>query len=599
MTNKLKYFLFIIISCIIYNTAHAQNQQWVEGFDTIAFHHDKPRRTLDFRGWANGYMTAKWWVPGEMKNNILSWKTAVVPEKEPATFEFIASYSILPPEITVGPSVEVSVNGHDALTFTLGKMLDFTWKNGAYSLKYISKRVEFPYFGDQREFELNGNSGIYQLSVPASAVEAGKPATIEVKILPFERWHNGWFMIKTRKDVLHQNMETLEGEIESLRNDMNRVNEQTDILATKLYAKMLGTDTFKNQIIYTDGYHHLHPADLIPLHNGDILLMCREGTEHISVDGNVIMLRSKDGGKTWGDKQVVGGIKDLDEREGCGVQLRNGTIVVGIFYNNLYNGDGSYINLTGKRTPGHHPELHGLGAYIITSKDNGHTWSAPDFINTKGMPFTNLEGPTHSPIQLPDGSILMGVIGYSLHGDRKDNAAVMLRSIDMGKTWKYLSTIADDPGGKHGGFAEPGIVRTKSGRIVAMIRTPYLNGAVWTAYSDDGGKTWLNLHATPMIGHPCDIIQLKDGRLLATYGIRPGRHTEPGGVRACFSNDNGKTWDINAEVPLRSDFINWDIGYPESLQLPDGNILTAYYFNLFGRYFIGETFWNPNSIVNK
>ena len=90
-----------------------------------------------------------------------------------------------------------------------------------------------------------------------------------------------------------------------------------------------------------------------------------------------------------------------------------------------------------------------------------------------------------------------------------------------------------------------------------------------------------------------DVIQLSDGRLMATYGLRPPHHALPGGVRACFSKDNGKTWDMDTEVQIRNDFINWDIGYPESLQLADGSILTVYYYNLFGRYFIGGTHWKP------
>ena len=49
------------------------------------------------------------------------------------------------------------------------------------------------------------------------------------------------------------------------------------------------------------------------------------------------MLRSRDDGKTWGEKQTIAAIKDLDEREGCGLQLRDGTILVGVFYNNLYD----------------------------------------------------------------------------------------------------------------------------------------------------------------------------------------------------------------------------------------------------------------------
>ncbi|MEO6933515.1 MAG: sialidase family protein, partial [Chitinophagaceae bacterium] len=342
----------------------------------------------------------------------------------------------------------------------------------------------------------------------------------------------------------------------------------------------------------TDGFRHLHPADIIRLKNGDLLVLAREGTEHFANDGDIIMLRSKDGGKTWGQKQVISAIKDLDEREGCGIQLKDGTIVVGVYYNNLYNADGTYdwdhrIQKTGDTNS------RFLGAHIITSKDNGYTWSKASFIDTKGMPFSSIEGPTDAPIEMPDGSIVMGIIGYGLNGDKENYAAVMIRSADKGKSWKYLSAMASDPGGKLRGFLEPGIVRTKTGRIIAGLRNEAPEGAIWMTYSDDDGKTWVPAWKTDMIGHPVDLIQLKDGRVMATYGIREGRHTTPAGIRACFSNDNGKTWDIKKEVQLRNDFYNWDIGYPESLQMANGEVMTVYYFNLFGKYFLGSTFWKP------
>ena len=93
-------------------------------------------------------------------------------------------------------------------------------------------------------------------------------------------------------------------------------------------------------------------------------------------------------------------------------------------------------------------------------------------------------------------------------------------------------------------------------------------------------------------GHPTDLVQLSDGRLLASYGVRT-QHAQPEGVRACFSSDNGETWDIQTEVQIRNDFSNWDVGYPESLELPDGRVLTVYYGNLFGKYFLGGTYWKP------
>ena len=82
--------------------------------------------------------------------------------------------------------------------------------------------------------------------------------------------------------------------------------------------------------------------------------------------------------------------------------------------------------------------------------------------------------------------------------------------------------MAEDPGGKLGHFQEPGIVRTKTGRIVAAIRNQGQDNAIWTTCSDDDGKTWTPVKQSPMIGHPADLIQLADGRLLCTYGQSRG-----------------------------------------------------------------------------
>jgi sialidase-1 len=346
----------------------------------------------------------------------------------------------------------------------------------------------------------------------------------------------------------------------------------------------------KHDVIYTSGFRHLHPADLIKLKNGEWLLLSREGAEHIANDGDVILLRSKDQGKTWGQKQTIANIKNFDEREGCGVQMKDGTIVVAVFYNDLYFSDGIYYHWRLEQPMKRDSVPPKIGTYTITSTDNGHTWSKPNFIDIAGMPVNGLEGPTDAPIEMPDGSIGMAITGYSLHGDPKNSGTIFIRSTDKGKTWKYVATIASDPGGKLGNFVEPGIVRTKTGRLVAGLRNHGPDQAIWMSYSDDDGKTWAPIWKTDMIGHPVDLIQLSDGRLMASYGIREV-HAKPGGIRVCFSSDNGKTWDIKTERQLRSDFINVDVGYPETIELPGGNMFTAYYYNLFGKYFLGSTFW--------
>ena len=95
--------------------------------------------------------------------------------------------------------------------------------------------------------------------------------------------------------------------------------------------------------------------------------------------------------------------------------------------------------------------------------------------------------------------------------------------------------------------------------------------------TDDNGLTWnfLNKPAESTggsVGNPPSMIKLKDGRLAITYGFR----SEPYGIRARLSNDNGLTW--GEEVNLRGDGW-WDLGYPRTVQRPDGKIVMVYYFN--------------------
>lgn len=95
---------------------------------------------------------------------------------------------------------------------------------------------------------------------------------------------------------------------------------------------------------------------------------------------------------------------------------------------------------------------------------------------------------------------------------------------------------------------------------------------MWESYSDDGGKTWAAPFATPLWGHPPHLMLLSNGRVLCSYGYR----RPPFGQRACLSND-GVHWDLSDEVILRDDAPNSDLGYPVSVELEPGVILTVYY----------------------
>ena len=99
------------------------------------------------------------------------------------------------------------------------------------------------------------------------------------------------------------------------------------------------------------------------------------------------------------------------------------------------------------------------------------------------------------------------------------------------------------------------------------------DGAVCLTQSGDGGKTWSDpAKLTPAAVHPADLTALPDGRVLLTCGDR----RRPFGVRAVMRDASG-AFDWNQSVPLVTDAVSSDCGYPSSVPLKDGRILTVYY----------------------
>ena len=64
-------------------------------------------------------------------------------------------------------------------------------------------------------------------------------------------------------------------------------------------------------------------------------------------------------------------------------------------------------------------------------------------------------------------------------------------------------------------------------------------------------------------------------------------------MRACLSADGGETWDVAHEVIIRDDGLDRDMGYPSSVQLNDGRVLTVYYWHGEDQVpYLEGSFWN-------
>ena len=307
-------------------------------------------------------------------------------------------------------------------------------------------------------------------------------------------------------------------------------------------------------------------------------------------DGSIMLIRSQDRGQTWDQSTHV---VAMEQRKTWGFTspglklLRDGTIIVVAHAN-------AEVALR------HRQQCLFRGGYIARSTDGGITWSVPEPIKAYPIQTPNI---WDNPLELEDGSLLLGVSGTVTHaratsataGHFDPSRAALLKSDDLGETWFCIGTIAYDPAGLHI-FHEPGVALLPDGRLISLCRQHYEvcqsnppGGFLFFAESSDGGASWTPFRKTGLWGYPADPVVLLDGSVLCAYGHR----TDLLCVKIALSRD-GRTWEeacsrilyeapnFTAEAAIQKSRGTLDtgyrhIGYPSCTALDDGRILTVFH----------------------
>ena len=329
-------------------------------------------------------------------------------------------------------------------------------------------------------------------------------------------------------------------------------------------------------------------GELIAVFSGD-----RIG--HVCPYGKTQMVRSSDDGETWSDPETIHN-SAVDDRDAGIIELADGTLVVNWFssitYSQVVNTKG-YTGVKGGTTPELIAEyqkhfraipkdalIRDVGYFSMRSTDGGRTWEKP---------VRMIGSVPHGGIQLKSGRLL--TIGRYQNGAGNvvkgwddprlalgKRALTVEKSDDGARSWQLLTTIVPNDPYKLEQFHEPHLVELDDGTIIVQFRHHAAGGdqrkrTTLQCESRDGGKTWTPFHPTGILGYPTHLMKLRDGRLLATYACRiPGRI----GEWAAVSADGGKTWDAAHEIRLAVG-ISDDCGYPSTVQLSDGSLLTVYY----------------------
>lgn len=291
---------------------------------------------------------------------------------------------------------------------------------------------------------------------------------------------------------------------------------------------------------------------------------------HICPFGKTCLTRSHDGGKTWSIPAIVNDTW-LDDRDAGILSLGGKRLLITWFTNpaDTYTGqwrDGIWEpsrSLLAALYPTVPEAYRDGGSYYRISEDGGDTWG--------GITKLPISSP-HGPTLLRDGTVLY--LGKELwcHARREsDHVIRTMASTDGGKTFTDLGIVPLPDGLAWGDLHEPHVIELPDGTLLGAIRAHRPDFTVFLTRSEDGGKTWSMPEQMDVQGSPPHLMVHSSGAVILTFG----RRVAPYGERAVVSYDNGRTWDT--EYVLRDDGPDSDLGYPATVELSDGSLVTVYY----------------------
>ncbi|MBC7349676.1 MAG: exo-alpha-sialidase [Candidatus Aminicenantes bacterium] len=276
--------------------------------------------------------------------------------------------------------------------------------------------------------------------------------------------------------------------------------------------------------------------DVCRLKDGRLMVVFYAGYDHVSLPdsdhprgGRICYTISEDEGRTWSPAAILYDGSD-DDRDPSIVQLSDGRLLCNFF--SLRRKAGGW---------------EGLGSWLVTSDDNGKTWSQPELIASDYY--------CSSPVrQLPDGRLILGLYRQT---ESESHGAVTI-SQDGGKTW---SRPVDIDNGGYPLEAETDVIALKDGTLYAIQRSR--GQSMCYSESRDGGWGWSVSRPVGFPGHSPYLLRTTGGIIVLAHRL-PGTSLH-------YSLDEARTWSENVKI-------DQVIGaYPSMVNLKDGSVLVVYY----------------------
>ncbi len=321
-----------------------------------------------------------------------------------------------------------------------------------------------------------------------------------------------------------------------------------------------------------NGYAAFRIPALVTTSKGTVLAFAEGRKQGLSDTGDIdlVLRRSTDGGKTWGDMIVVWD----DGVNVCGnpapVVLADGRILLLSTWNNGDDPESAILDRTSKES---------RRVFVMDSGDDGLSWSKPREI-TEQVKLADwtwyATGPCHA-LLLQQGEHAGRIVVPANHGrwmgDRSAYFSHLIYSDDQGETWKIGAQ------GTPEGGSESSVVQLVNGQLVVNTRDerrvrPEGPGRLM-AQSRDGGQSYFRQYRENTLVDPkCQgamIAFVYEGRPTSTLLFsNPVDSVERIRMTITTSFDGGRTWGKPVKIyPGPS-------AYSDLSMLPSGDVAILY-----------------------
>ena len=298
-----------------------------------------------------------------------------------------------------------------------------------------------------------------------------------------------------------------------------------------LGAEFSQVEVFRSGV---DGYHTYRIPALIETKRGTLLAFCegRRSAGGDSGDIDLLLKRSRDGGRTWSAAQVVADLgEDTIGNPAPVVDRKTGDIVLLLTRNPGRVTERQIVDGTaaGTRT-----------VWLARSSDDGASWTAPAEItaSVKAADWTWYATGPGNGIQLRDGRMVVAC-DHIVAGSKAKHSHVIL-SDDGGRTWTLGGSAGE-------GTNESAVVELRDRSLLLNMRSYLGKNRREVAVSRDRGRSWSDLKTDEALIEPvCQASLIRVGRDRLLFSNPAAAKRERMTVKV--SRDEGKTWPVERVV---------------------------------------------------